>query len=238
MFESAPQLLASAMGVAPDTGDDRCFYCGASCDQSRPLKRQKRRYKKGEEKPPEYLKPTFTDWASVAVPESDYCCSGCVLALNEFAEINGKSRQKMRNYSWVITETEAEPLTKADIAKLRSVCLDPPRPPFAIVIAATGQKHTLFRSPVNQGEGAVTVQFETDRITYDVPQLRERILLACQLVPATGKMNLAGPIKISNAIKLADQRDDWESLVDQWNHVYGEPLSRLAVFLTPKDGVM
>lgn len=238
---TATQLLAFARGVPLDEGDHRCFYCGAACDEQRPLKPPKTRRAKGEPKPREYLKDTFTDWASVACPESDYCCAGCALALDEKADINGRTNQKMRNYSWMLTRGQAAAKTKADIDELRGVCLDPPEPPYAIVIAVSGQKHTLFRAPVNHSRTYIVVQLETMHVGYSPGELRARIRLVNQLLPAVGKQRMADaePIRIANAIKLYDELGDYDAdrLIAEWNRVSGQPLSRLAVFLTPRDGV-
>lgn len=224
---NATQLLATANGMSLDTGKNRCFYCGSPCDDARPLRPAVKANRK-------YITDTFTDWASVAYPESDYCCVGCSIALNEKSNINGRSGQKMRNYSWIITRDSATAMTKADVIRIREACLDPPQPPFAIVIAASGQKHTLFRAPSNNRRDIITIQFETEQVTYRPVDLSARLQLVAKLITAVGKTKLSESVAVSNAIKLFDQYgDSAQQLIESWNRMYCEPLSRLAVFLTP-----
>ena len=223
---TACDLYALAHGAALAPGTERCFYCGASCDRNIPLTA--------------YLKDTFTDFGIVAAPESNWTCTGCVLALREKADdIPGRDGkpQKVRNYSWLVTANSAIAFTKADKADLRRACLDPPPPPFALAIAETGQKHVLFRTPVNVSSDPITVQLDAASITYRRADLAGRIDLAARLAPTIGVSRLLGALSTGAVLRLIDDRGD-EALawIDEWIRVQGEPLSRLAVFLTPSDG--
>lgn len=219
-------LYALAHGVQFMPGNERCFFCGAPCKRSIPLTT--------------YLKDTFTDFGIVASPDSDWICAGCVLALREKAEdVPGREDrpQKVRNYSWLVTADKAVALTKADKAELRRACLDPPPPPFALAIAETGQKHVLFRTPVNFADDPVSVQMDSATITYRRADLDDRIHLAARLAPTIGVSRLLDPPATGAVLRLVeDHGDEAMAWVDEWIRVQGEPLSRLAVFLTPSDG--
>lgn len=214
-ISSVPQFFAI------ESGDQTCFYCGAPCGTDRPAS--------------SFVRSTFFDVGETAAPNSEYVCSGCEVCLQEKAEINGRQNQKRRNYSWVLTASEQRALTKADVLKLQAACLAPPEPPYAIVIATSGQKHLLFRSRVNYDRQAVTVQLELERVTYAVSDLRRRLDRVAEILPHIGKSRMLDShwplgLSMSAAAKLGEGA---EAKLEAWRRVAGEPLSRLAVFLTP-----
>lgn len=51
--------------------------------------------------------------------------------------------------------------------QIRAWLINPPEPPFEIVIAISGQKHTLFASETAQSRDCFSVQFETEQIWVD-----------------------------------------------------------------------
>lgn len=222
MIRSACQLLAIAeLGEGQlARGERHCFYCGADCNDSRSTA--------------EYVKHSFTDWPSVQAPASEYVCVGCELATQEKAEINGRSGQKRRNYSWLITAGRAVALTKANLPELRTPCFAPPEPPWALAIAASGQKQLLYRTPVNYDRELITVQLETERVTFRPAELAERYAQAEALVPGLGKTKLLdGYWPTGLVLRLASLYPDADQRLDRWRQVCGEPLSRLAAFLVP-----
>lgn len=224
-YLTVPALFAYAHGKQPREGPHMCYYCGAKCTD--------------EHKGKVYVKSSFTGRDGVRAPGSDYVCDGCVMCLEEKADItthDGKVRtgQKVRGYSWVLTKTNAIACTKADMAFLREMCLNPPEPPFCILLNDAGQKQLLYRSPVCYSRGTVTIQFETDTITYRVCYLTDRLRLTKQLVAATGKPALKEQPTEGMAIRLYDHfGDDFEHLFTQWERVWQEPLSRVAAWLCP-----
>lgn len=218
---TGPELFALAHGRRCE-GPLRCFYCGAACDGSHP-----RRLGEG-----------FHDWPTVAFPRSTAICEGCVLALNEARIMPGREKpQKTRTFSWLVTAAAATAYTKADVAVMRSLCLSPPPAPWALTIAESGQKHTLFRMPVNGDDGApCRVQLELTTVLYRPDELRGRITLCTRIAAAIGKPVLGGPLDLSASMRYSDYhgvRDETDAEVELWNLVSGEPLSRLAAFLSP-----
>lgn len=215
-----PELLARGLGVAVRHGDHLCFWCGASCDDSNAVA----------------VSDTFWDWDAVAHPRSKCQCDGCSQALDEKRVIAGYDKpQKTRNHSWFASSLPfARSYTKADIATMRDVCLNPPQQSaWGLAIAESGQKHVIFRTPVNQaGSDAYAVQLELTTVRYAVDELAERLHLAATLASAIGKPPLAGALNTGHAIRLLESGCE-PDLIDQWNSAWNSPLSRLAAFLCP-----
>lgn len=150
--------------------------------------------------------------------------------LNEKRQITGKDKlQKTRNYSWLIESGKQTPYTKAHKEELTALLLSPPDPPWALALADSGQKHLLHRTPLNMNaDGPYAVQLETETIEYTPQSLADRMQLAKQIVAAVGHKNAA---EISAGMAIAA---GWE-LTEQWEQVLSEPLTKLALFLTPSQ---
>ncbi len=225
-MRTVPELFHLAMTGNNLTGGHACFYCGASADASTPVS--------------EYVKDSFTGRSEVVSPGSQWVCAGCRLCLREDAELtmlDGSRRRvtkcAMRAFSWLVTSTEAKAGSKANLDVWRTVCLNPPAPPFAIVLSDSGQKHLLYRGVVNHSLDVVTVTLETERITYRPADLAAAIQLTTKLVAATGKPALDEPPGPRFSQAMAEYFAEWESLLNQWEELYGKPLARLASWLSP-----
>jgi len=144
---------------------------------------------------------------------------------------------RVRCFSWVITAQQAQAATKADLAYLRNVCLNPPPPPCAIVLSDSGQKHLLYRGVVNHARDPLTVTLETERITYWIAKLRTRLSLCGHLIAATGKPALSEPPDARLGMAVIGRYRDGEAFINQWQYVWQEPLSRLASWLSPPKEV-
>ena len=198
--------------LADNQGDVSCFYCGSPADV--PLK----------------LSSSFVEWWSVSQPESDHICRGCEVALREKIDIPGKDKpQKTRNYSWLVTTDSATPYTKANKTELARILLSPPDPPWAMALADSGQKHLLYRTPVNRQDTLYRVQLEMRTVLYTVESLRDRLDLTRRIVAAIGHKGAKLP-----GVGLAIAADD-ASLLEEWLEVEEQSLSALALFLTPSQ---
>lgn len=157
-------------------------------------------------------------------------CRGCDWMLDEKRKIDGKGKpQKTRNYSWLVESNCQTPFTKANKREISKVLLDPPSPPWAFSLAESGQKHLLFRTPVNiQSKPPFAVQLETETIVYSPSQLRDRMDLARQVVAQVGHK---GSDEITASFAIAAGAE----LTEQWERVIGEPLTQLALFVTPSQ---
>lgn len=229
---TVPELFAKSRGLWIPRGgrrfgfvrpQGRCYYCGAVCDGSYSTK--------------DYVRSSFTGRDGVFAPGSSVVCGGCVACLDEKADIvvNGqlRTRQKTRVYCWVLTETTSFACTKGDLQFLRDTCLSPPKPPFAVVLTE-GKKQLLYRSPVSWAQDPAVVQLETESIEYRQAELGDRLQLCKQVAAATGKPHLTSTPTQVTAFCLADLfGDEFETILDRWESVWEEPLTRLAAWLCP-----
>jgi CRISPR type IV-associated protein Csf1 len=214
---TATQLFA---GVGP-SGTETCFYCGGSCEPIHPAK--------------EIVKSSFTGLDTVTL--SDWVCPGCVAAMQEKMEItlvDGQIRtgQKIRGYSWVITDSQKLACTKSHRAKLQELCTNPPQPPFVICLSDSGQKHLLYRAVVNLSRDRVTVTLEGEVITYRPTQLIERIELCKMIAAATGKPAMKEAMTPQSQMRIVEHFES-EEVLAAWLDCFSEPLTRLAVWLCP-----
>ena len=214
---TAPQLFA-AVGPA---GGETCFYCGGSCEPIHPASK--------------IVKKSFTGLDTVTL--SDWVCTGCVESMNEKASIvmlDGvkRSGQKIRGYSWIITREGRTAATKSHREQLKGLCVDPPQPPFVICISDSGQKHVLYRAVVNASRERVTVTLEGEAITYQPPELMQRIELCKQVAAATGKPAMKEPMSPQSQMRIVEHFQS-ESVLAAWQDCFSEPLTRLAAWLCP-----
>lgn len=199
----------------------KCFYCGNDCNQDNLIKN--------------YLKPTFTNYDIVKCPNSEYICKECIWAFATNTEdiylIDGeiKKNSTPRLFSWIITDKKIA-ATKKHIKQLRDIILNPPDPPFKIIISDSGQKHLLFRAIWAQSQNNYPIQFEEEKIIVNISELKKRLIIADKLSAAIGKIAIKNPDKISYAIiinKYYDNLIDYEN----WLNIYNELLSHLAAWL-------
>ena len=220
-LSTASQLFAKARGIDPGIGEHRCFYCLAPCND--------------KHKSSDYVKRSFTGRDTVG--GGDYVCAGCVEATNEKADIeliDGEKRtgQKIRSYSWVITEDKAIAATKSHRSEILSVLLDPPKPPYSIVISDSGQKHLIYRGKVCHSQSVITATLEGEPITFRPKVLSANLKLCKQVASAIGKPALSEEPTISQLVKITDHHQD-ETLAYIWPLIRTQRITRLSIWLTP-----
>ncbi len=161
-------------------GPCRCYYCGAPCSS--------------DHLTADYVKDTFTNRDIVKFPGSAHVCSGCAESLgqgaDELAMIDGTTKHREnsrgmqpRMYSWVLTSSSRLAATKAHIRHLREAVLNPPEPPFSIILADSGQKQLIFRAPVAMSREEFPVMLEDSEILVRPELLVERLALAGLRLP-------------------------------------------------------
>jgi CRISPR type IV-associated protein Csf1 len=217
ILQTATQLFARYR----PSGDETCFYCGGPCDRSHAAS--------------DVVKSSFTGLDTVTL--SEWVCTGCVEAMQEkinITQIDGDSRdgQKVRGYSWIITETERKACTKSHRAQLLDACVSPPPVPFAICISDSGQKHLLYRSVVNHNRDLVTVTLEGEPVTYRPSELLERIELCKRVCAATGKPAMKDAMSVQTQMRIVEHFDS-DDVLAAWQDCFSQPLTRLAVWLCP-----
>jgi len=220
-YITAPQLFA---GIKNPSGDHRCFFCNGVCDETHKRK--------------DYVKNTFTNRDIVKCPASEFVCGGCVMSLNERATINlidgeVREQQKTRLYSWLFDSNKRTAFTKAHLSTIKQIVLNPPKPPFGIVFAISGQKQLLFRSVVAWDQSEYYVTFEEERILVNVELLKLKLADAEKLIAAIGKPALE-EMNINHAVKFFEYYEDL-NLFYKWQAEAMKPLNRLAVFLSPNQ---
>jgi CRISPR type IV-associated protein Csf1 len=200
----------------------KCFYCGDECEYNNLIK--------------DYIKPTFTNYEIVKCPDSKFICNECIWSFATNTEtiilVDGEVREKStpRNYSWVIEKDKKFAASKKHVKELREIILNPPEPPFKIIISDSGQKHLLFRAIWAQSINNYPIQFEEEQIIVNIFELENRLIIADKLSAAIGKVAILNPDKMSYAITINNYHGDLTSY-DNWLNIYKEPLSRLAVWL-------
>jgi len=221
-MRSAPELLACAQGI-DCRGDEPCIYCGAPADV------------------PHAIPGSFTARDTLSSPGSSSICRGCVIATEEqgtasYPDGSTKawSRAFRRCHSWTMTKSASVPYFPGHVPHLRRFLLAPPPPPWAAcIVGPTNGRQLIYLTPVTRSPGYGSVMLEGERVDYRQDDFAPRLRMALRLASVGGKPALSEPPSVSLA-SAALSLPDGERLMLEWQRVHSEPLSRLAVFLTPK----
>jgi len=222
----------AGMGKLPNPAPHRCYYCGASCDDSFRTK--------------DYVQETFTNRDVVLFPGSQFCCPGCVEAAgagpDEMEMLDGTIRvrenlrgMQPRMYSWIITKGRRWAATKAHIAQLREFILNPPEPPFCVVLADSGQKQLLFRAAVAHDRDRFPVLLEDHRIMVDRVELSRALEAADLLAEAIGKPALLVPLTMSLWISCQEHHGTTDPM-EAWGEWRNTETGKLAAWLAKTKG--
>ena len=206
-------------------GNNKCFYCGLDCDET---------YKKKD-----YVKHTFTNRDIVKYPGNDFVCGCCVESLAGLAktkQIDGTIKTgrggSPRMYSWVLTENKKLAMTKKHMRVLRRIILNPPKPPFSIILADSGQKQLIFRAPVNHDRNVFSVLLEEKNIEVNRDLLKLYLDKAIIVSAAIGKIALKKPDQFINYKNVIEKYGSELPLVE-WLEIYSSPLGELVAWLCP-----
>lgn len=221
---TASQLFSSK----EDSGPCKCYYCGANCS--------------GEFKSADFVKDTFTNRDIVMYPRSQHVCNGCVESLGSGEDImpmidgSTKIRENDRGmcprmYSWVITKGFRLAGTKAHIKQFRETLLNPPEPPFAIVLAESGQKQLIFRTPVSMDRNAFPILLEDERIDVVPDLLATYIDIAKPLIALFGKPAMLEAFGHNKYIMCHERYGSFD-YIENWVRIQKKPLAKLAIWLS------
>jgi len=161
---TSSHLVFSAAGHKLKPADERCYLCGGPAFD--PVPRD------------EWVKPTFTDFAYAAAPESDAICAACVWALSdrnaELQTMRGKDKpQRMRNYSHIVHAGQWHAYTKGEKRDIVRHLIDGTGLPELCIIAESGQKHLVFKAQTNPpSQCAGWIIFEERSMWIKQDQLR------------------------------------------------------------------
>lgn len=219
------QFFAAARGIAVRLGAHRCFFCGGPTDDHTPKEQA--------------IRKTFTAFDRVA--QGDYVCDGCIATFDEKAVItliDGTTRegQKIRNYSWVVTPTQALAATKAHREQLREFLLNPPRDkPFLVSITDSGQVHCLYRTRPTIYRNAGLIYLDGETIAYTTERLRELLNLSAELISVFGKTALMQPTaraQLMSKLNNVDDPSQIDELWERWQRISGCEDARLSLWLS------
>jgi CRISPR type IV-associated protein Csf1 len=221
-------MITASYLFAPDKynpGEHVCFYCGLPCDET---------YKKKE-----YVKNTFTNRDIVRYPGSDYVCGCCVASLitgDTTTLIDGDVKTgrggSPRMYSWILSSSGNHAFSKRHIDFARESILNPPEPPFSIILADSGQKQLIFRASVNHDRERYVLLLEEKRIEVDTEILRDYLDKAVLCSAAIGKIALKDPDHFINYKNVIEFYGSEEPLIE-WINIYSSPMGMLAAWLCP-----
>lgn len=207
-------------------GNLKCFYCGIDCDEQ---------YKKSD-----FVKKTFTNRDVVKFPGSDYVCGCCVESMRtggpDIILIDGDTKTGRsatpRMYSWVLTKEKTVGFSKRHLDFARGIILNPPDPPFCVILADSGQKQIIFRSPVNYDKNQFMILLEEKEIEVVPKLLSDYIGKATIVSAACGKKSLLNPDEFNNWKNIIDLYQSELPLVE-WLKIYSSPMGELAAWLCP-----
>lgn len=211
-------LLASALGM-PNHGDHPCCYCGTRCNI-------------------EYQLPdSFTAMDTLAYPASPYICTGCkfITAASQGQSPDGKPWM----WSWIITKESAtrhalcamlgsERVTAGREALLQA-CLNPPDPPYVILLCQAGRTHSLYRSRVCRSAGQPAACMDGVNITYSPDELKTRTGLCLEVASVFGVKAARDRLPIQ--VSRWDQ--EYLDLIEKWHEVLHQPVTQIAAALFP-----
>ena len=226
-FFYGDEMTASRL-FAPELyepGEEVCFYCGDNCGTKHTKK--------------EFVKGTFTNRDIVKYPGSDFVCGPCVESLitgYTTALIDGDVKTgrggSPRFFSWVLESERRRAFSKRHLDFAREICLNPPEPPFSIILADSGQKQLIFRAAVNYERENYSLLLEDKEVIVNVCILKDYLEKAAKVSAAIGKVALTAPDQFVNWKNVIDLYGDEGPLLE-WVKIYSTPLGELAAWLCP-----
>jgi hypothetical protein len=138
-----------------------------------------------------------------------------------------------RLFSWLITRQERLAFTKAHISHVRDMLMEGrlPAPPFALIMADSGQKQLIFRAPVALDADNFPVMLEEEIVDVSLAGFRQYMELASAISTKIGQPKLKERVSMS-AIIQADKHGVAKQL-QHWGKIQNEPLGRLVAWLAP-----
>lgn len=155
------------------------------------------------------LTKTFTNQNDLADMSAPYRCVGC-------ASIMADGRFQMQLSSVVITPQAIYPFAKK--VDRGFFLINPPEPPFAMVIGVSKQQHVVWRSPINLNNRRFQIQLGDDRVAIRHSRLMDAVnavksIHACDISEIIGKKNKvkenASPFTFSDMKSARSRQNEW-----------------------------
>ena len=234
---TATELLWSAVGRPDAPGTEirpagRCCLCGGT-EASTGLPARKA------------IRATFTNYDLLRGQGGTHVCSACLTAQSEKWPMPGREKlQKLRNYSHMVTPTSWETYSKTrkDRRRFVAALLADHPDPWGGVVAVSGQKHLLFRAPVNPpGVGRLRFLVEEEECACS----REDLRAVLELVATLGgtfsvRTSSHGPGEVETGQYRPDRiatfgPAEWAGLEEQLEPWRGTVLFSAALFLATPE---
>ncbi|MBW2084460.1 MAG: hypothetical protein JRI54_00290 [Deltaproteobacteria bacterium] len=186
----------------------QCWLCGCRPETGHPKKK--------------IIKPTFTDHDLAKIPWSEMVCEHCIWAL---------SYRELRNYSLLATGNGLYHLSRLQI---RETLLQPPKPPFLMTVAESGQRWLHFKAKVNLSNQKFTVRMDN----YDVMVVPGRFKDLLNIIESlyqvfTKKEIETGQYQSHRIREFGLER--WEQLEKTIAPVRRSSLFQLALFIAQRE---
>lgn len=159
------------------------------------------------------LTKSFTNQNDLADLASPYRCVGC-------ASIMADNRFQMQLSSVVITPKAIYPFAKK--IDRGFFLINPPEPPFAMVVGVSKQQHVVWRSPLNLNSRRFQIQLGDDRVAIRHSHLMEAVsaaksIQACDISAAitaiTGRKTKikenTSPFTFSDMKSARSRQNEW-----------------------------
>ncbi|WP_347364487.1 type IV CRISPR-associated protein Csf1 [Vibrio vulnificus] len=155
------------------------------------------------------LTKTFTNQNDLADMSAPYRCVGC-------ASVMADGRFQMQLSSVVITPQAIYPFAKK--VDRGFFLINPPEPPFAMVIGVSKQQHVIWRSPINLNNRRFQIQLGDDRVAIRHSFLMEAVsavksIHACDIAATIGNKTKikenASPFTFSDMKSACSGQNEW-----------------------------
>jgi hypothetical protein len=190
---------------------DRCFLCGEQIQEGIPTKH--------------VFSDVFTDWNRSRYPIGTHVCPACAFTILT----NPNGRVSLRNFSFVA----ADKLYLPNRIEMRRFLLEPPEPPFLIVLAVSQKKHLAFKGTVSYSRDIFTVMLEETEVIVNRKEFARLLAIVEHFLFAFTKTEITtGEYNQQRVLKFGIDR--WEWFEEQVKSYRGTELLNVVMFVAQK----
>lgn len=190
---------------------DRCFLCGEQIQEGIPTKH--------------VFSDVFTDWNRSRYPIGTHVCPACAFTILT----NPNGRVSLRNFSFVA----ADKLYLPNRIEMRQFLLEPPEPPFLIVLAVSQKKHLCFKGTVSYNREIYTVMMEETEVIINRKEFTRLLAIVEHFLFAFTKTEIqTGQYNQQRVLKFGIDR--WEWFEEQVKPYRGTELLNVVMFVAQK----
>lgn len=190
---------------------DRCFLCGEQIQEGIPTKH--------------VFSDVFTDWNRSRYPIGTHVCPACSFTILT----NPRNRTSLRNFSFVAEEK----LHLPNRVEMRQFLVEPPEPPFLIVLAVSQKKHLAFKGTVSYNSEIYTVMLEETEVIINRKEFTRLLAIVEHFLFAFTKTEIqTGQYNQQRVLKFGIDR--WEWFEEQVKPYRGTELLNVVMFVAQK----